>query len=288
MKLKKLTAGKLLAASLLLAGIGVTSCKKEVDTKADSEEPRGIDTSKTLQDYPSEITLDNWEEFVYAPQEVIAHFQGLKASGTRNNSPESNSQEVSTAKLPPGPTGLIQFYSPTAAKKGFVQFPGVTVRYCNYEVISNNLNNPNNYTFLGSCTGNTHICMTVEPIITSNFCDISSPWAGVDAIDIILIWKHILDVQKFTEPAQKIAADTNRDGQITEEDVTLIEQLLLGIDSDWTISENYIFAPVSAYNIFDWLGLDFFAGVQNCQGPTYTDRIGIKTGDVDGSLVNCF
>lgn len=287
MKLKSLNVGKVVAASLLLVGIGVASCKKEIDTATNSEEKKGIETWKTLEDYPSEITIDNWEEFVYAPKEVIAHFQKLKASETPNTATKSNSPKATKAKPPAGPAGLIQFFSGTIANPGLVQFPGVTVCHCNYEVISNNLNDPNNYAFPGSCTGNNYICMTVEPIITSNSCDISAPLAGVDGIDMILIRKHILGFQVFTEPVQNIAADANRDGQITEEDVTLIEQLIIGVDSDWTISANYIFVKKSAYEAFDWIGLDFFVRLQDCQLPSHIDRIGIKTGDVAGSLVNC-
>lgn len=288
MKLKQLRVGKVLTASLLLAGIGITSCKKEVDPTVNQEEKREIETWKTLEDYPSEITLDNWEEFIYAPDHVIAHFQELEASGSQNTSAKSLSQVHTTAPPPNGPTGLIQFYSGTIANPGLVQFPGVTVRHCNYEVISNDLGNPTNYSFPGSCTGNTNICMTVEPTLTSNSCDISHPLAGVTTLDILFIQKHLLGIQLFTEPAQHIAADVNRDGQITGQDIIQIRRLLLGYDADWKNSQNYLFVKVSAYNIFNWLGLDFFAGLQPCQLPSHNNRIGIKTGDVNGSLVNCF
>ena len=288
MKLKKSTAGKVLTVSLLLIGIGVTSCKKEVDTAASSEEKRGIESWKTLEDYPSEITLDNWEEFVYAPKHVLAHFEEQeRLEGRSNGVTKSNSTIATENKLPLGPSGLIRLHDVT--NSSFVQFPRVTVRNCNNQTVSNDLGGVTNYSLPGNCTFDQSICMTVEPVFLPNGgMDLSLPTAGITALDLVLIQKHILGIEVFTEPAEYIAADTNRDGQITGIDIIHIRKIQLGIYSDWPDSENYLFIDDTDYANFDWWELDIYGQTDPCNGILSTNRIGVKTGDVNGSIVSDF
>lgn len=269
---------------------GTLGCKKAVDST--THDLKRIETWKTVEDYPDEITMDNWEEFLYAPAEVIAHFEELerleqtgKAIGKSLNSASQNSL------LPLGPSGLIEFYKGFDTDKGLYPFPGVTVTHCGFQVLSSNSGTPSNYAFQNNCNLDPTICMTVEPpFLPTQTEDLSVPTAGVTTLDFVLIQKHMLGIQVFEDPSQEIAADINRDAIIDVADLLLLKRLLLKKDLDWTISENYSFVDKTNYDNFVGLSQLYAInnGISSCQVTSSVNRVGIKTGDVNGSLFNYF
>ncbi len=68
---------------------------------------------------------------------------------------------------------------------------------------------------------------------------------GVTAIDLLLIQKHLLNIQPFTESHQLIAADVSGNEQITGTDLLLIQKLLLGINSSFPGRQSWTFDPVA-------------------------------------------
>lgn len=298
MKLKKSQSIQCLLASFVIAGVGLTSCKKEIETNQASEEKRGIETWKTLDDYPSEITLDNWEEFVYAPKEVIAHFQEKeRLESCASNTIKSNGISTNPGDLTAAPLiGKVRFYQGNVSNPGLVLFPGVTVSNCLHSFLTHNINGAvANYILPSSCTSDPVICMAVDQPIPSpmNWCDFTQQYAGVTSLDLVLIQKHILGLEVFTEPAQFIAADVNRDELISGSDIVEIRKLILGKISGWLNSDNYLFIDDGIYDNFTTLtnlyNNDGQGNATNpCQPETSLHRIGVKTGDVNGSLANCF
>lgn len=287
MKLKQTNLGKVFLASALLVGVSISSCKKDVPTKMNSDEKKGIETWKTLEDYPSEITMDNWEQFVYAPDEVLAHFENLERHQNANYILKTEEVADPNSFSVNGPTGHIRFYSPD---NSLIPFPGVTVTYCSQVTKSHN-SNSNNYSFPFDCNNNGDICMSVNPPLSnSQSCDMSIPLAGVTTLDLVLLQKHILGHITFTKTSQKIAADIDRDGVITDADLLILRDILLGNTSDWEISENYLFIDETNFNNFvDLQQLYAISnGINSCQSNNSLDRIGVKTGDVNGTLVSCF
>lgn len=54
---------------------------------------------------------------------------------------------------------------------------------------------------------------------------------GISTFDILLIRKHLLNIQPFISPYEHFAADVNQNGAISTIDILLTRKILLGIDS---------------------------------------------------------
>ena len=109
---------------------------------------------------------------------------------------------------------------------------------------------------------------------------------GVSTLDILLIQKHILDIERLDSPYKIIAADVNRSNTITAVDLIEIRKLVLGLYSDWQTTEPWVFVPDS----------HVFADVENpwnfpetvVYNSLYVSHdqanfFGIKMGDVNGN-----
>ncbi|MFN0175426.1 MAG: T9SS type A sorting domain-containing protein [Saprospiraceae bacterium] len=117
-----------------------------------------------------------------------------------------------------------------------------------------------------------------------------NPLNGVTTYDLVLISKHILDVEPLNSPYKIIAADANKSGNISSFDIVEIRKLILGIhdtfpnNSSWRfVDESYVFPnTLNPFQTFfpekveqeDWLG-----------NPNHFDFIGIKVGDVNNTAI---
>ncbi|MFN7119287.1 MAG: cohesin domain-containing protein, partial [Saprospiraceae bacterium] len=112
---------------------------------------------------------------------------------------------------------------------------------------------------------------------------------GVTTLDIVLISKHILGIQRLDTPYKLIAADVDRSGAISAIDLIRLRKILLGIERtlpnnnrSWRfVDAKYKFANPEnpfqrefpeIYNINDFDGK-----------PMEVDFVAIKVGDVNGS-----
>ncbi|RMF22898.1 MAG: hypothetical protein D6765_13775, partial [Bacteroidetes bacterium] len=68
---------------------------------------------------------------------------------------------------------------------------------------------------------------------------------GVTTFDLVLITRHILNVQPLESPYRMLAADANRSGAVTTFDVVLLRRLILGIDTALTDSDSWRFVPAA-------------------------------------------
>lgn len=115
------------------------------------------------------------------------------------------------------------------------------------------------------------------------------PLNGVSTLDLILISKHILGIQRLTSPYKIIAADVDRSGHISTFDLIRLRRLILHIDDDlptqngsWRFVEASFQFPVpdnpfatyfpEVYNINDFTDMEMHA-----------DFIAVKVGDVNAS-----
>lgn len=113
---------------------------------------------------------------------------------------------------------------------------------------------------------------------------------GVSTHDLLLVSRHILGVAPFDEPLLLIASDANRDRRVTTLDLIFLRRLILGIDTEFSSQEPWIFIN-PAYQ---------FQQPQNPFGEAYDGDAGkifftpgasnaplnwaaIKTGDVNDS-----
>jgi len=105
---------------------------------------------------------------------------------------------------------------------------------------------------------------------------------GVTTFDLVLLRKHILGIDPFTNPYQLLAADVNGSNSVTTLDLVNIRKLILGINSSFSVPTwrfvpaNYEFTdPLNPWNFPQVLPVDAPFPVVNA------DFIGIKAGDLN-------
>jgi len=117
--------------------------------------------------------------------------------------------------------------------------------------------------------------------------------AGVSTLDIILIQRHILNLENIDSPYDLLAADANDSRSVSSSDMVAIRKLILEVYSKFPHNTSWRF--VDSEHVFidpnnPWLPNP----VENYQIPflsqnMVTDFVGVKIGDVNGSytpLVN--
>ena len=116
------------------------------------------------------------------------------------------------------------------------------------------------------------------------------PLNGVSTYDLVLISKHILNVEPLDSPYKLIAADINNSGSITTLDMVQLRKLILTIDETFTHNTSWRFIP-SDYefeNPSNPFAEDFpeVANMNDIDPTDYTiDFVAVKVGDVNGSAI---
>lgn len=111
---------------------------------------------------------------------------------------------------------------------------------------------------------------------------------GVSTIDLILISRHILNIQNLDSPYKRIAADVNGSGTITTLDLVLLRKLILGIIAEvpnqpsWRfVDANYAFPnPQNPWQEPFPQVINLSMLMANMVGE---DFIAVKIGDINGS-----
>ncbi len=112
---------------------------------------------------------------------------------------------------------------------------------------------------------------------------------GVSTLDLVMIQRHILQIEKLNSPYKLIAADVNNDKKITASDLTELRKLILGITNSFPNNKSWRFID-KAYT---------FQDIQNAQTESFpevyfienmgTDMeanfMSVKVGDVNGNVV---
>lgn len=113
------------------------------------------------------------------------------------------------------------------------------------------------------------------------------PLNGVSTLDLVMIQRHILGIEKLGTPYRQVASDINKDGKITASDLVELRKLILGTitgfetNKSWRfVDRNYQFQdPANAQG-------EAFPEIYNIDALTTdmtTDFIAVKTGDVNGN-----
>ncbi|HLP93002.1 MAG TPA: T9SS type A sorting domain-containing protein [Saprospiraceae bacterium] len=117
-----------------------------------------------------------------------------------------------------------------------------------------------------------------------------NPLNGVTTYDLVLISKHILGLEPLNSPYKMIAADANRSGSITTFDIVEIRKLILGIyqelpnNASWRfVDKNFVFP--SANNPFQTAFPEVVTVTDPMNPPQHLDFVGVKIGDVNGSVI---
>ncbi|MFZ1751105.1 MAG: dockerin type I domain-containing protein, partial [Saprospiraceae bacterium] len=175
------------------------------------------------------------------------------------------------------PAGKVNVSGLTTKESGEV-IEGVKIEMKGSELTPALTDKTGKYSFAQMSTGGNY-----EVIPSKSGDDLN----GVSTLDIVMIQRHVLGLEKFINPYQLIAADVNNNGSITAADLTEMRKLVLGLIPGFTNNTSWRFID-SEYkfvnNLDPWLtpyaekylinGLDKNMAV---------NFKGMKIGDVNGS-----
>ncbi|MBK9736995.1 MAG: HYR domain-containing protein [Saprospiraceae bacterium] len=110
---------------------------------------------------------------------------------------------------------------------------------------------------------------------------------GVSTLDIVMIQRHILGIDKLSTPYKLIAADVNGSGRITAADLTDLRKLVLGISPSLPDNTSWRFVD-AMYKFPDpndpWMTpFPELYNIENLSGNMSIDFTGIKIGDINGN-----
>jgi len=115
---------------------------------------------------------------------------------------------------------------------------------------------------------------------------------GVSTIDLVMIQRHILGLERFTSPYKVIAADTDNNGRINGVDLVELRKLILGITTKLPFEQQSWRLPVAAQTFADPMSPFPYAesiDVNNLNGDMPgQDFIAVKIGDVNSSALTSF
>ena len=112
---------------------------------------------------------------------------------------------------------------------------------------------------------------------------------GISTLDVVMIQRHILGIQKIENPYRLIAADVNNSGNISAADLLELRKLILGVYDELPQSDSWRFVD-AMYNFpvpaNPWIGLfPEQCALQQVMQDATVNFVAIKVGDVNGSAV---
>lgn len=135
------------------------------------------------------------------------------------------------------------------------------------------------YAFNGMPTGENY---TIQPVLMGD------PIDGVSTFDLVEIQRHLLGIDTLTDPYKQIAADVDRNKQLSVKDLLFIRRLILGLEQDFSgqpswrfVQKQYQFTNPNApleENFPEAFEINGLSG-----NMIYVDFTGIKLGDLNGS-----
>jgi hypothetical protein len=110
---------------------------------------------------------------------------------------------------------------------------------------------------------------------------------GVSTLDLVMIQRHILGLEKLGTPYKLLAADVNQSASITASDLTELRKLILGLNPEFTNNTSWRFFD-AAHKFADandpWRGsLTESYAIENLNNSMDLSFIGVKVGDVNGN-----
>lgn len=124
---------------------------------------------------------------------------------------------------------------------------------------------------------------TVQPNYTGNWT------TGVTTFDLVLIKRHVLNIERLDSPYKIIAADANKSNAVTTSDIVTLRRMILGIDTEFpngNTSYRFVDASYSFPNLEDPFASGFpeVYNINNLStNMMNVDFKVIKVGDVNNS-----
>jgi hypothetical protein len=250
--------------------------------------------------YPAEMTIDNWEEFVDAPDEVLEKFHQAEMAKVKRSAVEGDNFDANRVVLGSLLLGEVQVqgsgFNPNTTYLG-----GTLVQLTQGGASSSAFSSSTPF-YMGQNWYTTNlvpstICFYHQGVTSGSFP--YSEWMnGVSTLDLVYIQRHINGDPGyvFTELWQYVAADADGDGNIDSDDIDIIRELILGIRTELpALSSGSFNQPVAYFPQGDYASvqsnlslylpyLTWFYPVLTCQANNSdTDRFAIKRGDLNGN-----
>lgn len=117
----------------------------------------------------------------------------------------------------------------------------------------------------------------------------TDPLNGISTLDLVYIQRHILGLERITSPYKLIAADINKNNEVTAIDLIELRKLILGINDEIPSNLSWRFIE-SNFTFVDptnpWLAtLPETHFIESLSSTEEVDFIGVKIGDVNNSAV---
>lgn len=134
------------------------------------------------------------------------------------------------------------------------------------------------FNFPGLPMGNQYTVTPVKDI---------KPLNGVNTYDLVLIQKHLLNIQKLNSPYKMIAADANKSNSVSVADIVELRKLILKINTNFTNNTSWRFFDKKVNLNSNPFPVPTDAEVVQMNGISNinVDFIGVKIGDVDGTAL---
>lgn len=111
-----------------------------------------------------------------------------------------------------------------------------------------------------------------------------NPLNGVTTLDVVVITKHILNLEPFDDSYKFIAADANFSNSVTTLDIVKLQRMILGIDSDFAGGISWRFVDTDfVFDPFDVWTFPEFIIVNSATDNIEAGFTGIKIGDLNAS-----
>ncbi|MBK8055375.1 MAG: T9SS type A sorting domain-containing protein [Saprospiraceae bacterium] len=111
---------------------------------------------------------------------------------------------------------------------------------------------------------------------------------GISTLDLVMIQRHILGIEKITSPYKLIAADVNKDKNISAADLTELRKLILGINDKFTNNNSWRFVDKAhKFTDVNSAQAEIFPelySLTNAKSNMKIDFMSIKVGDVNGNV----
>jgi len=112
---------------------------------------------------------------------------------------------------------------------------------------------------------------------------------GVSTLDLVLIQRHVINLQNLDSPYKLLAADINRDNMLSASDIVELRKVILGISDEFSSNDSWRFIDANfafADATNPWATqLPEEYDVQNLDQDMIVDFTAIKVGDVNNSAI---
>ncbi len=111
---------------------------------------------------------------------------------------------------------------------------------------------------------------------------------GVSTLDLVMIQRHILEIEPFDDVHDYVAADINKDAEITAADLVQLRKLILGVYAKLPNNGSWRFIDVNyQFDEDDPLAgnIDEDYNIQNLSEDMSIDFEAVKVGDINGNAV---